>query len=75
LISSALKYFQRLKPIVNGAMNAFISTLWIVGFGFLAHAMRYSLTRPCTITMWANNTGVLVCQLYKINFSAAIVGM
>lgn len=61
--------------MLNVIVNGFTGIVWIAAFSLLAWRMKSITFRGCTTELWGNDQGILVCQLYKVLFSAAIVAM
>lgn len=66
-------YRHRFFTFFTVTADSILSVVWIVGLGFLADAMRWTLLRQCNTTLWGNDQGVLLCALYKLLFSASFV--
>lgn len=62
------------SPVASGASSLFNFLLWAAAFGLVADAMKYTLTRPCTVAYWADGQGVMICSLHKTLFTGAAVG-
>lgn len=60
---------------MNAIVNGFTSCVWIGAFSLLAWRMGNLTVRACSTELWGSDKGVLVCQLYKVLFGAACVGM
>ncbi|KAH7356010.1 hypothetical protein BKA66DRAFT_539456 [Pyrenochaeta sp. MPI-SDFR-AT-0127] len=74
-VSSLLQYWHRLSPLINAIVNGFTGCVWIGAFGLLAYRMGSLTVRGCSTEIWGTDQGVLVCQLYKLLFSAAVVAI
>jgi hypothetical protein len=75
VLLSLWKWFRGPSPILSCCLQAFFFVVWTIGFGLLANAMQGTITRPCTTAYWGNDEGVRVCDLYKILFGGAAVGV
>lgn len=74
-VSSLLQYWHRLSPLANAIINGFTGCVWIGAFSLLSYRMGSLTVRGCSTEVWGTDQGVLVCQLYKLLFSAAVVAM
>jgi len=79
LVSQALTIIlyccRSLNPFFNMIVNAGLSLLWATGFGLLTWAMSGTLTHKCDIENWKEDTGVMVCRIYKALFTFVLSGL
>ncbi|KAL8715929.1 MAG: hypothetical protein Q9220_000596 [cf. Caloplaca sp. 1 TL-2023] len=75
LASSALYHFRTLPPKYNLTNNAALTVLWILSLSFLTWNVGWTLSHRCTITTWHNETGIMVCRLYKACTAFTITGL
>ncbi|KAH8722667.1 hypothetical protein GQ44DRAFT_570322, partial [Phaeosphaeriaceae sp. PMI808] len=73
--STLLRCCHRLSSFISAIVNGFLGSIWIVAFSLLAWRMGALTIRGCTPELWGNDKGVYVCQLYKVLFSAAALGV
>ncbi|KAI9687405.1 MAG: hypothetical protein M1820_010459 [Bogoriella megaspora] len=63
-----------LNSRVNLYVNGFLAILWAVGFSLLAWWMRKTLTHVCNTANWHDETGIMVCRVYKSLFTFSLLG-
>ncbi|KAL9087536.1 MAG: hypothetical protein Q9165_006647 [Trypethelium subeluteriae] len=57
-------------------INAALAVIWVVGFSLLAWwTTQSTLRHVCNVTNWTDDTGIMVCRLYKSLFSFALFGL
>ncbi|KAK4989709.1 hypothetical protein LTR50_003034 [Elasticomyces elasticus] len=64
-----------LNPRLNIALNSTLSAMWITGFGMLAWWMTGTLTHFCDVQTWNDETGIMVCRIYKALFTFSLLGL
>lgn len=63
-----------LKPDLNIAINGFLSLLWVVSWSLLTWYMNPTLQNMCDVEHWQEDTGIMVCRIYKALFTFAFFG-
>lgn len=63
-----------LKPDLNIAINGFLSLLWVVSWSLLTWYMSPTLQNMCDVEHWQEDTGIMVCRIYKALFTFAFFG-
>jgi len=74
LFTIILHLFTGLKAQLNLALNTLLFVLWGMGFGMLAYWMSGTLKHHCDVSNWTDDTGIMVCRIYKALFSFALLG-
>jgi hypothetical protein len=64
-----------LSPFVNLCLNGLLLALWASGFAFLWYWTRKTLSDVCSAKTWGDDTGVMVCRMYKALFAFAALGL
>lgn len=64
-----------LSPRVNLILNSVVFGLWTVGFILLSYWMWSTLTHYCNVTNWNDQTGIMVCRIYKALFTFSLLGL
>ncbi|KAI4200463.1 MAG: hypothetical protein LQ350_003911 [Teloschistes chrysophthalmus] len=75
LASSALYHFRTLSPRHNLILNTALSCLWILGLSFLTWNLGWTLGHRCLLTTWHNDSGIMVCRLYKACTAFTVTGL
>ena len=63
-----------LRPDLNIAINGFLSLLWVVSWSLLTWYMSPTLQNMCDVQHWHEDTGIMVCRIYKALFTFAFFG-
>src|SRR5947209_9609428 len=63
---------SRLSPRINLFINIPLLILWVVGMGLLGWNMAGTLLHACSITNWGNDTGIMICNIYKALFAFVV---
>ncbi|CAD0087772.1 unnamed protein product, partial [Aureobasidium vineae] len=64
-----------LNPRLNLILNSTIFVIWTIGFGMLSWWMWGTLTHYCDVGHWNDDTGIMVCKIYKALFTFALLGL
>ncbi|KAF1349801.1 hypothetical protein BDV97DRAFT_175619 [Delphinella strobiligena] len=70
-----LHFCSGLNPLFNLLLNTILATIWAMGFGMLSYYMWHTLTHVCDITNWHDETGIMVCRIYKAVFTFSLLGL
>ncbi|KAF2193023.1 hypothetical protein K469DRAFT_282204 [Zopfia rhizophila CBS 207.26] len=63
-----------LNPLLNLILNSFLLLLWTVGFALLSWWSSGTLSHVCNKRNWDDETGIMVCRVYKALFSFSFLG-
>jgi len=63
-----------LNPRLNVCLNAALLLLWSVGFALLAWWSSGTLSHVCNKSNWEDETGIMICRIYKALFSFTLLG-
>ncbi|KAF2097839.1 hypothetical protein NA57DRAFT_76646 [Rhizodiscina lignyota] len=63
-----------LNPRFNIVLNSALCTLWAVGFALLSWWSSGTLTHTCSLDVWREDAGIMVCRIYKSLFAFAMLG-
>jgi len=63
-----------LNPRLNVCLNAGLLLLWSVGFALLAWWSSGTLSHVCNKSNWEDETGIMICRIYKALFSFTLLG-
>ncbi|KAI4101894.1 MAG: hypothetical protein L6R37_004715 [Teloschistes peruensis] len=75
LACSALDHMRILSPKHNLIINTALSCLWILGLSFLTWNLGWTLGHRCLLTTWHNESGIMVCRLYKACTAFTVTGL
>ncbi|KAK5154642.1 hypothetical protein BJ546DRAFT_842485 [Cryomyces antarcticus] len=64
-----------LNPRLNIFLNSGLAVLWAVGFSLLSWWMSGTLTHVCNTANWHDETGIMVCRIYKSLFTFSLLGL
>jgi hypothetical protein len=64
-----------LSPFVNLCINGLLLALWAPSFAFLWYWTRKTLSDVCSAKTWHDETGIMVCRIYKALFAFCALGM
>jgi hypothetical protein len=64
-----------LAPFVSLCINGLLLALWAPSFGFLWYWTRKTLSQVCSPKTWRDDTGVMVCRIYKVLFAFCALGL
>jgi hypothetical protein len=67
--------FHGLSPKINLCLNGILLGLWAPGFAFLWYYSRGTLSHVCNRANWTEETGIMVCRIYKALFAFALLGV
>lgn len=70
-----LHCFYGLNPLLNTILNSLLLTLWTVSFGLLSWWSSSTLSHVCNRANWDDETGIMVCRVYKALFSFSLFGV
>ncbi|KAH7119618.1 hypothetical protein B0J11DRAFT_64562 [Dendryphion nanum] len=70
-----LHCFYGLNPRLNMILNAVLLVLWSVAFGLLVRWTSGTLAHICKKEDWEDDTGMMVCRVYKALFSFSLFGL
>jgi len=63
-----------LNPRLNVCLNGCLLVLWSVGFALLSWWSSGTLSHVCNRSNWENETGIMVCRVYKALFAFTLLG-
>lgn len=63
-----------LSPRLNLLLNSILLVLWSIGFGLLSYWMSGTLKHHCDVLSWHDETGIMVCRIYKTLFTFSLLG-
>jgi hypothetical protein len=76
LIGTLLIYLLfGLSPFVNLCVNGLLLALWAPSFGFLWYWTRKTLSHVCSPKTWQDDTGIMICRIYKALFAFSALGL
>jgi hypothetical protein len=76
LLATTITYaFFGLSPVWNLCANGLLFALWTPAFAFLWFWTKKTLSHVCSQTTWEDETGIMVCRLYKALFAFAMLGV
>ncbi|KAK2761760.1 hypothetical protein FQN54_001588 [Arachnomyces sp. PD_36] len=64
----------RLSPLVSLVNNSILLVLWIASISLLSVSMKGTLYHSCSVENWGNDTGMMVCRIYKALFTFTVTG-
>lgn len=64
-----------LNPRLNIAINGFLTLLWVLSWSLLTWNMSGTLANVCDKKHWHEDTGIMVCRIYKALFAFTLVGL
>ena len=64
-----------LSPRLNLALNTVLLVIWTMGFGMLSYYMSGTLSHHCDVDNWSEDTGIMVCRIYKTLFTFSLLGL
>jgi hypothetical protein len=64
-----------LSPFVNLCINGLLLALWAPSFAFLWYWTRKTLSQVCSPNTWRDDTGIMVCRIYKALFAFCALGL
>ena len=64
-----------LNPRLNVVLNSALCTIWAVGFALLSWWSSSTLTHACNYDKWNEDTGIMVCRIYKALFAFSMLGL
>jgi hypothetical protein len=64
-----------LSPFINLCINGLLLALWAPSFAFLWYWTRKTLSHVCSPTTWRDDTGIMVCRIYKALFAFCALGL
>ena len=67
-------FLTGLSPRLNLALNTILLILWTIGFGLLSYWMSATLNHKCDVLSWHDDTGIMVCRIYKTLFTFSLLG-
>jgi hypothetical protein len=70
-----LHCFTGLHPRTNLALNGFNALLWTLSWSLLTWYMSPTLRNMCDVEHWQEDTGIMVCQIYKTLFTFTLLGL
>ncbi|KAF2273614.1 uncharacterized protein EI97DRAFT_147251 [Westerdykella ornata] len=70
-----LHCFHGLNPLFNIALNSILFVLWALGFSLLTRWTSGTLAHVCNVKTWDDNTGIMICRIYKALFSFSLFGV
>ncbi|KAL8742863.1 MAG: hypothetical protein Q9190_004726 [Brigantiaea leucoxantha] len=73
--SSALYHYRTLPPSFNLTNNAALLVFWSFALSFMTWNLGWTLGHRCTIQTWKNETGIMVCRLYKACTAFAVTAL
>ncbi|KAK0783893.1 hypothetical protein LTS16_002800 [Friedmanniomyces endolithicus] len=69
-----LHCFIGLNPRLNIALNGFLAVLWTLSWSLLTYYMSGTLANVCDKAHWHEDTGIMVCRIYKALFTFTLLG-
>jgi len=63
-----------LNPRLNVCLNGCLLVLWSVGFALLSWWSSGTLSHVCNKSNWEDETGIMVCRIYKALFAFTLLG-
>ncbi|KAK1808602.1 hypothetical protein LTR12_017050 [Friedmanniomyces endolithicus] len=69
-----LHCFIGLNPRLNIALNGFLAILWTLSWSLLTYYMSGTLANVCDKAHWHEDTGIMVCRIYKALFTFTLLG-
>ena len=76
LTLTILFYFCRaLNPFFNMTLNIGLCVLWALSWSLLTWYMSGTLLHKCNTKNWKDDSGTMVCRIYKALFSFALLGL
>lgn len=70
-----LHCFTGLNSQLNVAINSALAVLWALSWSLLTWYMSGTLRNLCDITHWNEDTGIMVCRIYKTLFAFTLTGL
>ena len=64
-----------LNPRLNIAINGFLAVIWALSWSLLTYYMSGTLANVCDVAHWHEETGIMVCRIYKTLFTFTLVGL
>jgi len=66
-----------LNPRLNIAINSFLTLLWLLSWSLLTWYIQMSgtLANVCDKAHWHEDTGIMVCRIYKALFTFTLLGL
>ncbi|KAK5680092.1 hypothetical protein LTS10_008042 [Elasticomyces elasticus] len=70
-----LHCFTGLNPRLNIGLNGFLTLLWGLSWALLTYYMSGTLANVCDKAHWHEDTGIMVCRIYKTLFTFTLLGL
>lgn len=70
-----LHLMSGLNPRLNLALNGSLLVIWTLGFSLLAWWSSGTLGHVCNKANWQDETGIMVCRIYKALFAFSLLGL
>lgn len=70
-----LHCFSGLNPKFNLFLNGGLLILWTLSWSLLTWYMSGTLRNMCDIEHWKEETGIMVCRIYKALFTFTLTGL
>ena len=64
-----------LNPRLNLVINGSLSIIWAVSFALLTWNMSGTLAGQCNTENWGEETGIMICRIYKALFAFSLFGL
>jgi len=64
-----------LSPFVSLCVNGLLLALWAPSFAFLWYWTRKTLSDVCSAKTWQDETGIMICRIYKALFAFSALGL
>ena len=64
-----------LNPRLNVCLNGCLLVLWSVSFALLSWWSSGTLSHVCNKSNWEDETGIMVCRIYKALFAFTLLGL
>jgi hypothetical protein len=76
LIGTMIVYaFFGLSPLWNLCINALLLILWAPAFAFLWFWTKKTQSHVCSQKTWEDETGIMICRIYKALFAFSMFGV
>ncbi|CAF9902911.1 MAG: hypothetical protein ALECFALPRED_000066 [Alectoria fallacina] len=73
--TSILHLTLTLNPKYNLLSNLSLLILWVLGLSLLSWNLGWTLGHRCTPVTWHNDSGIMVCRLYKALTAFTVTGL
>lgn len=75
LVTIILHCCVGLTSRLNLAVNGFLLVLWAVSWSLLTWFMSPTLANMCDVEHWHEDTGIMICRIYKALFAFTLLGL